>query len=98
MNPLHSPFRIVCLGGSAGALPAYQAILRAVPADSGMAFIVRTSPSRIRTRRPAQFLAEAVPLTRNRSAGCSIPDWMSDVHTEYSAASTGSDGRMEDGL
>ena len=33
-------FRIVCLAGSAGALSAYRAILRGVPADSGMAFIV----------------------------------------------------------
>jgi chemotaxis response regulator CheB len=39
-NPSHSLFPIVCLGGSAGALSAYRAILRAVPADSGMAFIV----------------------------------------------------------
>jgi chemotaxis response regulator CheB len=34
------PARIVCLGGSAGALSAYQAILRAIPADSGLAFVV----------------------------------------------------------
>jgi two-component system CheB/CheR fusion protein len=34
------PIRIVCLGGSAGALAAYRAILGAVPPDSGMAFIV----------------------------------------------------------
>jgi chemotaxis response regulator CheB len=40
MNPSPSLFPIVCLGGSAGALSAYQAILRAVPADSGVAFIV----------------------------------------------------------
>jgi two-component system, chemotaxis family, CheB/CheR fusion protein len=40
MNRSPSPFQIVCLGGSAGALPAYRAILRVVPPDSGMAFIV----------------------------------------------------------
>jgi chemotaxis response regulator CheB len=39
-NPSRSPFPIVCLGGSAGALSAYRTILRAVPADSGLAFIV----------------------------------------------------------
>ena len=32
--------RIVCLGGSAGALAAYRTILHAVPPDSGMAFII----------------------------------------------------------
>jgi chemotaxis response regulator CheB len=40
MNSSRSLFPIVCLGGSAGALSAYQAILRAVPAHSGVAFIV----------------------------------------------------------
>lgn len=40
MTSSGSPFPIVCLGGSAGALSAYRAILRAVPADSGKAFIV----------------------------------------------------------
>jgi two-component system CheB/CheR fusion protein len=40
MNPSRSRFPIVCLGGSAGALPAYRAILRAVPEHAGMAFIV----------------------------------------------------------
>jgi two-component system, chemotaxis family, protein-glutamate methylesterase/glutaminase len=39
-NPSRSTFPIVCLGGSAGALPAYRAILRSAPADSGVAFIV----------------------------------------------------------
>jgi chemotaxis response regulator CheB len=40
MNRCRSPFPIVCLGGSAGALQAYRAILGAIPGDSGMAFIV----------------------------------------------------------
>ncbi len=33
-------FRIVCLGGSAGGLEAYIEVLRSLPADSGMAFVV----------------------------------------------------------
>ena len=33
-------FRVVCLGGSAGGLEAYLEILRSLPADSGMAFVV----------------------------------------------------------
>jgi two-component system CheB/CheR fusion protein len=33
-------FRVVCLGGSAGGLKAYLDILKAVPADTGMAFVV----------------------------------------------------------
>lgn len=32
--------RIVCLAGSAGALKAYQEILRHLPIDSGMAFVI----------------------------------------------------------
>jgi len=33
-------FRVVCLGGSAGGLQAYTDILRNLPADTGMAFVV----------------------------------------------------------
>jgi two-component system CheB/CheR fusion protein len=33
-------FPVVCLGGSAGALQAYLEILRSVPADVGLAFII----------------------------------------------------------
>ena len=36
----HVPFRIVCLGGSAGGLKAYIDILGEMPADTGMAFVV----------------------------------------------------------
>lgn len=34
------PFRIVCLGGSAGGLAGYLDILRLIPADTGMAFVI----------------------------------------------------------
>lgn len=33
-------FRVVCLGGSAGGLEAYVEILRSLPADTGMAFVI----------------------------------------------------------
>ena len=33
-------FRVVCLGGSAGGLQAYMGILRGLPADTGMAFVI----------------------------------------------------------
>jgi two-component system, chemotaxis family, CheB/CheR fusion protein len=33
-------FRVVCLGGSAGGLKAYLEILRRLPADTGMAFVI----------------------------------------------------------
>jgi len=33
-------FRVVCLGGSAGGLEAYMDILRGLPADTGMAFVI----------------------------------------------------------
>ena len=33
-------FRVVCLCGSAGGLQVYMDILRSLPADTGMAFVV----------------------------------------------------------
>jgi two-component system CheB/CheR fusion protein len=33
-------FRVICLGGSAGGLPAYMDILRGLPANMGMAFVI----------------------------------------------------------
>ena len=33
-------FRVVCLGGSAGGLHAYMDILRGLPANTGMAFVI----------------------------------------------------------
>jgi two-component system CheB/CheR fusion protein len=33
-------FRVVCLGGSAGGLPAFMGILRSLPPNTGMAFVV----------------------------------------------------------
>ena len=33
-------FHVVCLGGSAGSLEAYKGILRHMPADTGMAFVI----------------------------------------------------------
>ena len=33
-------FRVVCLGGSAGGLEAYMDILRNLPADTGMGFVI----------------------------------------------------------
>lgn len=55
MGGTHGPpqyFRIVILCGSAGALSAYRRILRVVPHDTGMAFVVLTHR---RTGSPAQF-------------------------------------------
>jgi two-component system, chemotaxis family, CheB/CheR fusion protein len=33
-------FRVVCIGGSAGGLQAYVEILRGLPSDTGMAFVI----------------------------------------------------------
>jgi len=41
-SPRTESFRVVCLGGSAGGLEAYTGILRNLPADTGMAFVVAT--------------------------------------------------------
>jgi two-component system CheB/CheR fusion protein len=40
MSKQAESYRVVCLGGSAGGLQAYLTILRDVPADTGMAFVV----------------------------------------------------------
>jgi two-component system CheB/CheR fusion protein len=39
-NSLADDFRVVCLGGSAGGLQGYLEILRSMPADTGMAFVI----------------------------------------------------------
>jgi two-component system CheB/CheR fusion protein len=49
-------FRVVCLGGSAGGLEAYTGILRNLPADTGMAFVV--APHRRFRRESADWLTQ----------------------------------------
>ena len=44
-------FRVVCLGGSAGGLEAYMDILRNLPADTGMGFVI--APHRALKYAPA---------------------------------------------
>jgi two-component system, chemotaxis family, CheB/CheR fusion protein len=39
---MNDTFRIICLCGSAGALPAYINIIQGIPVDSGMAFLILT--------------------------------------------------------
>jgi two-component system, chemotaxis family, CheB/CheR fusion protein len=58
-----STFRVVCFGGSAGALNAYLEILRHLPADTGMAFVVVAH----RAAEHAHLLPEAL------SAATSMP-------------------------
>jgi len=40
MSRRSSKFRVVCLGASAGGLEAYLTILRALPANTGMAYVL----------------------------------------------------------
>ena len=40
MRATAEDFRVVCLGGSAGALEAYKDILRPMSAETGMAFVI----------------------------------------------------------
>jgi chemotaxis response regulator CheB len=47
-------FRVVCLGGSAGGLEAYMDILRDLPANTGMAFVIATH----RNLKDPQLLSE----------------------------------------
>lgn len=37
---MNTPFPIVGIGASAGGLDAYSALLRELPADTGMAFVI----------------------------------------------------------
>ncbi len=45
-------FPVVCLCGSAGGLEAYRAILRKLPADSGMAFVILAHRAAVNTALP----------------------------------------------
>ncbi len=70
------PF-IVGIGGSAGGLSAYRAILDALPSDTGMAFVViahlyPTAHSQLaeilarRTKMPVALISTAMPILPNR--------------------------------
>ena len=70
-------FRVVCLGGSAGSLEAYTGILRHIPADTGMAFVIASHrnfenaslllPILARvTTMPVLEVEEGMPLEPNR--------------------------------
>jgi two-component system, chemotaxis family, protein-glutamate methylesterase/glutaminase len=57
-----SDFRIVTLCGSSGALHAYVEILRSVPADSGMAYVVLTHRRRLISSRLVNILSRATRM------------------------------------
>ena len=58
-------FRVVCLCGSAGALEACRKILRALPADTGMAFVIATHRGMEHAELLPRLLAEVtgMPVT-----------------------------------
>jgi chemotaxis response regulator CheB len=75
MGTLHPNF-IVGIGGSAGGLSAYKALLDALPADTGMAFVIvahlyPTANSQLaeilsrRTKMPVLVAATAMPILAN---------------------------------
>ena len=55
-------FRVVCLGGSAGGLEAYTGILRNLPADTGMAFVVAQHQRFEHVHLLSQILASATAM------------------------------------
>jgi two-component system CheB/CheR fusion protein len=55
-------FRIVCLGGSAGSLCAFTEILRNLPDDTGMAFVVASHRSPEHAHLLLQILARATAM------------------------------------
>jgi len=72
-----SPIFIVGIGGSAGALNAYKALLDAMPFDTGMAFVIvshmnPTAHSQLayllsrHTEMPVIVASEAMPILANR--------------------------------
>jgi two-component system chemotaxis response regulator CheB len=76
-SPAGGDFRVVCLGGSAGGLQAYIDILRNLPADTGMAFVIAPHrglenahllPEILRTvtNMPVDQVVEGMALEPNR--------------------------------
>jgi two-component system CheB/CheR fusion protein len=75
MGVLH-PILIVGIGGSAGALNAYKALLNAMPSNTGMAFVIishmnPTASSQLagilsrRTKMSVRVASEAMPIQAN---------------------------------
>jgi len=58
----HDDFRVVCLGGSAGGLQAYMDILRGLPDDTGMAFVVAPHRSLEHAHLLPQLLSGATKM------------------------------------
>ena len=80
MRPLRPKF-VVGIGGSAGGLNAYKALLDAMPADSGMAFVVvshllPTASSQLaeilsrHTKMPVSVARAAMPVLPNHVYVC----------------------------
>ena len=69
-------FPVVCLGGSAGSLKAYAAVIREIPPDSGMAVVVvshlRRAPTNLpqilarHTTMPVDLITSGLKLRPNR--------------------------------
>jgi two-component system CheB/CheR fusion protein len=55
-------FRVVCLGGSAGSLEAYKVILRHMPADTGMAFVIASHRNFEKATSLPQILARVTTM------------------------------------
>jgi len=62
-NPLPEPSAVVGIGASAGGLKAITALLNAVPAASGLAFVVIQHRTPNNERLLADLLAKATPLS-----------------------------------
>lgn len=58
----HPIFPIVCIGGSAGSLAAYVAILRQIPAKAGMAIVIISHRSLNDSGRFVALLAKATQM------------------------------------
>src|ERR1017187_7299983 len=76
MNPGAKDFPIVCLGGSAGASPAYAELLKYLPSEMGVAIVIvnhirKTSATLHEilprhTTMPVELIAESLPIQPNR--------------------------------
>jgi two-component system, chemotaxis family, CheB/CheR fusion protein len=71
-------FRVVCLGGSAGGLEAYLDILRNLPADTGMAFVVAPHRSFEHAHLLPKLLAgaTAMPVAEVMQGMLLKPNWV----------------------
>ena len=78
MGTLH-PTLIVGIGGSAGALNAYKALLEAMPSDTGFAFVIISHMNPIAVSELAEILSRHTKMTV-KAASMAMPIFANQVY------------------